>query len=185
MRNRSSHETTFIDRRGGKGGRIAKITSHGNQTDDPDNTSDVENEVVYTYNNLSQITESEQSHSGVVGGSTTSVQYGFYTSHTSGVYNNGVRLQTVTYPNGRIVYYGYSGTDTLYDRLHQTKRLIETDVNGTRLVDYDRTGSGMAVITDYTVPDIKLDLFQGTSGTYAGRDRFGRTIDQPGRSGSA
>ncbi|MCA9077759.1 MAG: hypothetical protein KDA93_22220 [Planctomycetaceae bacterium] len=51
------------------------ITSHGNQTDDPDNTSDVENQIVSTYNNLSQITESEQSHSGIVGGSTPSVQY--------------------------------------------------------------------------------------------------------------
>ena len=27
-------------------------------------------------------------------------------------------------------------------------------------------------------PDVKLNLFQGTAGTYAGRDRFGRVKDQ-------
>ena len=51
-------------------GRIAKITSHGNQTDDPDNTTDVKNQVVFTYSDLGQVTKSEQSHSGVVGGGT-------------------------------------------------------------------------------------------------------------------
>ncbi|MCA9076881.1 MAG: hypothetical protein KDA93_17780 [Planctomycetaceae bacterium] len=50
---------------------------YGNQTDDPDNTSDVENQIVYTYNNLSQVTKSEQLHSGVVGGSAPSVQITF------------------------------------------------------------------------------------------------------------
>lgn len=36
----------------------------------------------------------------------------------------------------------------------------------------------MIVIEDYEQPDVKLDLCGGTSGTYAGLDRFGRVIDQ-------
>src|SRR5690606_14634757 len=40
------------------------------------------------------------------------------------------------------------------------------------------TGAGRTVLADYPEPDVKLDYFQGTSGTYAGFDRFGRIIDQ-------
>ncbi len=159
-------------------GRLAKITSHGNQTDDPDNTTDVENQVAYTYNNLSQITKSEQSHSGVVGGSTPAVQYTFSTSINGTVFNNGNRLETLTYPNGRALYHNYGTANALDDRLNIPQKLKETNNSGTQLVQYSHTGSGRTVITDYLQPDIKLDLFQGTSGTYAGLDRFGRTIDQ-------
>ncbi|MGE0377986.1 MAG: RHS repeat domain-containing protein [Planctomycetaceae bacterium] len=56
--------------------------------------------------------------------------------------------------------------------------MCETNSSGPILVEYSHTGRGQTVITDYPQPDLKLDLYQGTSGTYAGLDRFARTIDQ-------
>ena len=43
---------------------------------------------------------------------------------------------------------------------------------------YSCTGSRRLGVEDFTHPDVKLDYFQGTSGTYAGLDRFGRVRDQ-------
>ncbi|WP_146602845.1 hypothetical protein [Novipirellula aureliae] len=158
-------------------GRVSKITSHGNQTDDPDNTSDVTNQIVFTYDDLGQVIESEQSHSGVVGGSTPSVQYTYDTSSASGLLENRSRLEKLTYPDGRVLYYDYGSSDGIDDLLSRPYRLRETNSSGTILAEYLYTGGGRTVVTDYQQPDLKLDLFQGTSGTYAGLDRFGRTIN--------
>ncbi|MBX3436148.1 MAG: RHS repeat-associated core domain-containing protein, partial [Planctomycetaceae bacterium] len=157
-------------------GRVSKLTSHGNQTDNPDDATSIQNQVVYTYNHLSQITQSEQSHQGAVS-SSPSVQYAYATSASGGVFNNDIRPITTTYPSGRVLFYGYSTLDGLEDRLSIPRVLRETDVNGAILVDYPHLGSGRTVITDYQQPDLKLDHYGGTSGTYAGLDRFGRTID--------
>jgi len=158
-------------------GRINKVTSHGNQTDDPDNTSDVKNQVVFTYDNLELVTKFDQSHSGAVGMSTPSVQYAYSMSATSGVFDDGPRLESLTYPSGRVLFYDYGTADMPADRLSVPEKLRETNGAGTILVEYSRTGSGAAVITDYQQPDLKLDLFGGTTGTYAGMDRFGRVVD--------
>ncbi len=158
-------------------GRVSKITSHGNQTDDPDNTSDVKNQIVFTHDDLGRVTKSEQSHSGVVGGSTPSVQYSYDTSATSGLFEDGARLEKITYPDGRVLFHDYGTSGGIDDLLSRTYRLRETNGTGTILVEYSHTGGGEAVVTDYQQPDLKLNLYGGTSGTYAGLDRFGRTID--------
>jgi RHS repeat-associated protein len=158
-------------------GRVAKITSHGNQTDDPDNTSDIKNQIVYTFNDLDQITRSEQSHSGAVGGSTPSVQYAYDTSAVSSIFDDGARMESVTYPNGRVLFSDYGTADTIEDRAGIVRRLREANGTGTILAEYSHTGSGSMMITDYQQPGLKLDLFGGTSGTYAGMDRFARSID--------
>jgi len=157
-------------------GRVAKITSHGNATDDPDNTSNVKNQIVYTRDGLGNILESEQSHSGVVS-SSPSVQYGYDTTSGSGLFTNNARPTALTYPNGRVLFGDFGAADSLTDRISALLRLRETNISGTILAEYSRTGSGQVVITDYPVPDLKQDLFGGTSGTYAGLDRFGRTKD--------
>ncbi len=158
-------------------GRVAKLTSHGNQTDDPDNSADIENQIVYTYNDLGQVTESEQSHDGAVSGSTPSVQYAYDHSATSGIFDDGTRLESVTYPDGRVLFSDYGASDEIDDRTGRIKRIRETSGTGTILAEYSKTGAGRIAVTDYQVPDLKLDLFGGTSGTYAGWDRFGRTTD--------
>ena len=158
-------------------GRGYKITSHGNQTDDPDNTTDITNQIVFSFNGLGSITKSEQSHSGAVGGSTPSVQYTYDTSVVSSIFDDGVRLESITYPDGRVLFYDYGTSDAFEDRVGVAKRLRETNGSGTTLVEYSRTGGNRKVMTDYQQPDLRLDLFGGTSSTYAGLDRFGRTID--------
>ncbi len=158
-------------------GRVSKITSHGNQTDDPDNTSDVKNQIVFTRDDLGRVTKSEQSHSGVVGGSTPSVQYSYDTSAASGLFDDGARLEKITYPDGRALFYDYGTSGGVDDLLFRTYRLRETNDTGTILVEYSSTSGGRMVITDYQQPDLKLNLYGGTSGTYTGLDRFGRTID--------
>jgi hypothetical protein len=158
-------------------GRVAKITSHGNQTDDPNNTTDIKNQVVYTYNDFGEITRSEQSHSGAVGGSTPSVQYAYDTSSVGSIFDNGARMESIIYPNGRVLFSDYGTANALEDRGGIVKRLRESNGTGTILAEYSHTGSGSTVLTDYQQPAVKLDLFGGTSGAYTGLDRFGRTVD--------
>ncbi|MFN8707534.1 MAG: RHS repeat domain-containing protein, partial [Planctomyces sp.] len=158
-------------------GRVAKITSHGNQTDDPNDTTDIENQVVYTYDDLGQVTKSEQSYSGAITGSTPSVQYAYDTSSTTSVFDDGARMESITYPDGRVLFFDFGTSDALEDRMGSVQRLREINSTGTILAEYSRTGAGAMTLTDYQQPDLKLDLFAGTSGTYARLDRFGRTID--------
>ena len=49
---------------------------------------------------------------------------------------------------------------------------------GDTLAQYSWVGLGTMVIEDFQQPDVKLDYFGGTSGSYAGFDRFDRVIDQ-------
>ncbi len=159
-------------------GRNTKITSHGNQTDDPDNTTDIANQIVYSYNGLHLVSKSQQSHQGAASGSSPDVDYGLDDSAVGGVYNDGARPFYLNYPDGRLLHFDYGTADALEDRFLTPQRLRETNGTGTILVEYSHAGSGRSMITDYQQPDVKLDLYQGTSGTYAGLDRFGRTIDQ-------
>jgi hypothetical protein len=76
------------------------------------------------------------------------------------------------------MFYGYYTDEEINDRLSRVFRLRETDVNGAVLTEYSYNGTNRLVTADYQVPDVKLDLYQGTPGTYAGYNRFGRTIRQ-------
>ncbi len=44
------------------------------------------------------------------------------------------------------------------------------------LVQYSYLGLGTIVVEDYPEPQVRLDYYGGSSGTYAGFDRFGRVI---------
>lgn len=91
--------------------------------------------------------------------------------------SDSARLESLTYPDGRVLFRDYGTADGLEDRLSTAMRLRETDGSGTILAEYSHTGGGAPVIVDYPQPDLELDLFGGTSGSYAGLDRFRRTID--------
>jgi len=49
---------------------------------------------------------------------------------------------------------------------------------GAAVSEYTYLGLGTMVIEDFPEPDVKLDYWGGTSGTYAGFDRFGRVVEQ-------
>lgn len=68
--------------------------------------------------------------------------------------------------------------DTFYNKNSLVRKLRETSSAGNELVTYDYSGAGSQPVTDLVEPDIKLDLEGGTSGTYSGVDRYGRTKQQ-------
>ena len=159
-------------------GRQEIITSYSND----DGTGTVENQVVLSFNQLSQATQSWQSHQGAavtVGmGQSPSVIYSYDATVSSDVFTNGHRLKDTTYPSGRVIFNDYGTAGEINDLLHRVKRIRETDGSGTILVEYSHNGGGgMPVVVDYQTPHVKLDLYQGTTGTYAGLDRFGQLKD--------
>jgi RHS repeat-associated protein len=158
-------------------GRVLTVTSYSNN----DGTGTVRNQVKYTYDiTLGLLTKSEQSHEGAVAGGTPAVDYAYDTTASSSVYTNGLRQKSTTYPDGRVMHMTYGTAEGIADKLNRIE-LIEADSGGspgTDLVQYGYNGTGRLAVADYLVPDVKLDLYQGTAGTYAGYDRFGRVVKQ-------
>ena len=71
------------------------------------------NEVQFTYNEFGQATPDYQAHGGPVKTSTTpKVQYGYASGSA-----NTIRPTAITYPNGRVMTYGYGSTDSMSDAL--------------------------------------------------------------------
>ncbi|MFM7213877.1 MAG: RHS repeat-associated core domain-containing protein [Verrucomicrobiota bacterium] len=154
-------------------GLLDKLTSYDNQ--DP-NLGTIVNEVAYTYNGFGQVTYEYQSHSGVVGGSTPSVQY----AYTDGSANH-ARRTSVTYPAGTVISVDYGTAGAADDVLNRVKQLKNST---TVLVDYSYLGKQQVVIGNYSgEPGVELTYYtSGGSGDagdqYTGLDRFGRIIDQ-------
>jgi RHS repeat-associated protein len=96
------------------------------------------------------------------------------------VYTHGRRLKNVRYPNGRLVHYRYGaegGRDDMISRL-ATIHDDSGGLPGQALASYAYSGLGRLAVEEFPQPEVRLDYFQGTSGAYAGFDRFGRTKDQ-------
>jgi RHS repeat-associated protein len=144
----------------------------------------VVNDIQYSYyNDMRMVATTYQSHAGAVNTSTTlNVQYTYDTTATSSVYSNQLRLQTEVHPNARSIYYDYgssSSTTAAYNALSNVREIWDGSPSGTGLALYDYSGAASRLaLATYPQPSFKLDHFEGTSGTYAGLDRFGRTIDQ-------
>jgi hypothetical protein len=142
----------------------------------------VVNQVLDTYNGLSQLTGEYQEHNGAVNTATSpEVQYAYI--EMSGGQNNS-RPISITYPNGRKIDYLYStGVDSNISRLSS----IVDDSAGTTLEAY--TYLGLATIVQQARPQANTELtyIQQTGETnlmndggdqYTGVDRFGRVVDQ-------
>jgi RHS repeat-associated protein len=148
-------------------GLIETVTSTNSATA---GSGTVVNQVALAYNTFSELTEEQQSHSGAVGGSTPSVQYAYDTGGSS---SNEIRLNQLTYPNGRAVSYNFaSGMDSILNRITSISDTIAT------LAEYTYLGAGTVVRITYAQPSVWLDLWGGTSGTFNGLDQFNRIIDQ-------
>ncbi|MEM1353906.1 MAG: LamG-like jellyroll fold domain-containing protein [Planctomycetota bacterium] len=163
--------TTYTTR-----GQVNTLTSHSSTT----GSGGEVNQVLFEYNDFGQLTSDWQEHDGAVtttGGSASKrVQYAYADGASA---SNQIRPTSITYPDsgsgGRVIDYNYGpsggGTDKL-NRIHAIKD------GSTNLVEYKYLGGGRAVVADYTEPNVKLDLWGSTVGTYDGLDRFGRVIDQ-------
>jgi len=170
-------------------GMRESVTSYDNATV---GSGSIVNDTKFAYNGFGQLTADYQSHSGAVNsGSSPKVQY----AYASGSANT-IRPTTVTYPNGRVVTYGYDSSNSMADALSRVAAVIDDDGGATHLADYSYLGSGSPsprwgegrgegiVETDYTQPDVRYTLV-GTAGgddpdtgdIYRGLDRFGRVKD--------
>ena len=143
-------------------------------------SGDAVNQCLFAYNDFGQLTTDYQEHSGEVNTSTTpKVQYGYADGS-----DNTIRQLTLTYPNGRVLTYGYGASDGIDDAISRIASLIDDDVSSTHLADYSFVGQGQFVVGDYTEPDVKYTLVNlagtndpDTGDIYSGWDRFGRVKD--------
>lgn len=142
-------------------------------------TSTIVNEVQYEYDDMGMVTTSYQSNSGAVNTSTTpKVQYGYDAGKDTGssTFNNGYRLNQITYPDGTAIKYEYGSSGSIADYLNRIET-IENSTDSEDLVEYYYTGSaGRLVEANYPTPGIKLTYSE--SSDYDGLDRFGRVTDQ-------
>ena len=137
----------------------------------------IANQVQQSYDGLSQLTGEYQSHSGaVVPGTTPQVQYQ-YNEMSDG--KNNSRLESMTYPNGRVVDYNYSaGLDNSISRLSSL-----SDSSGV-LEAYTYLGLSTVVQRAHPQTSVNLTYISPTGSTgdagdkYTGLDRFGRVADQ-------
>ena len=147
-------------------GNVALTTSYSSTTDDP---ADIVNQVADTYNGFGMLTEEQQSVSGAVTSSTPAVLY----SYANGTATP-TRLTGITYPNGRVLTYGYDpGADIAVGRVSYL-----ADSDGTQLVDYYYLGLGQIDDVSSPQPGIDLNLGQkGSNGQLDCVDQFNRATD--------
>jgi len=150
-------------------GMVSTITSYNDAgTGTP---GSVLNEVAFTYNDFGQLISDAQQHDGPVTGASLDVQYG-YASGAGG--SNQIRPTSLTYPNGRVIDYSYGTSGGMDDKLNRLQAIKD---GFTTLAAYSHLGMGTVVRVDYTEPQVRLDLWGGTAGSYTGLDRFNRVVD--------
>ncbi len=164
-------------------GRLVTITSHGNYTEDPNDTTNVVNQVKKVYDSFGNLTKEYQAHGQAVDGNSLYVEYAYDDTLDGNAYAKGMRRKFTRYPNGRAIHYTYGNANGISDRLSRVETIAEAlssdsnqpDANNP-IATYNFIGAGRLVIEDYPIPDVKLEYFEGTSGTYPGLDRFGRVV---------
>jgi hypothetical protein len=98
---------------------------------------------------------------------------------------NTIRATSLTYPDGRDITYDYGTSGANDDATSRVASIVDDDFGATHLADYEYLGLSAIVEVDYTEPDVRYRLYDGTaSGTdpdtgdiYRGLDRFGRVKD--------
>jgi YD repeat-containing protein len=141
------------------------------------------NQVQRDFNGLSQLTSEWQSHAGAVTGTTPRVQYA-YSEMASGA--NHSRLTSMTYPNGQVITFNYTGSEN-----NTISRLSDIVRSGTTVEDIDYLGLATPVRLDHP-GGLQLRYIRTTGeplgeagDQYTGLDRFGRIVDQRWRDGAS
>jgi len=162
-------------------GMIQRVTSYDNATP---GQGTAYNDVFYTYNDFGQLTRDYQRH---IIYEIQLDQYGIpsdgtpYVEYTYAGPEHGLRLESVRYPNGRLVHYTYGEEDSTADVLNRLDAICDDSTQypgtpGEMLAAYSYLGLGTIVAEDYQTPGVKLD-YVGT-GNYSGLDQWGRVVDQ-------
>ncbi|HZL35880.1 MAG TPA: RHS repeat-associated core domain-containing protein, partial [Tepidisphaeraceae bacterium] len=141
------------------------------------------NQVQDEYNGLGELTTQYQELNGVVNTSTSAkVQYAYSDPTT------GSRLMTITYPNQRILHYGYDNNpvDNAIGRVDYQADDNGSGGVGSHLADYSYLGLS-TIVDQADANGVSLSAIHQTGDTlsssdggdqYTGLDRFGRNIDQ-------
>jgi RHS repeat-associated protein len=156
-------------------GLVQNITSYDNPMP---GSGTVVNDVELAYTSFQQLATDYQSHSGAVDTSATpNVAYAYADASA-----NTVRLNTITYPNGRVLNYAYGTTGSIDDLRDRVTGL--GDATTTSMVAYTRFGLDRTVVVQYPEPDIEMTYIKlsgepvGDGGDqYTGLDRFNRVVD--------
>lgn len=155
-------------------GRVSAVTSRDSATKDSGN---VVNESKFTYNGFDQLIKDEQEYDGAVDGSTLAVDY-VYSESTA---NNHSRRTRITYPNGRNVDLDYGSGGSTGDAFSRVAAL-KSSVANKSYVEYTYAGLHNLVGRDakplQVGNDTKLNYDFGTAGQLAGKDLFGRIVQQ-------
>jgi RHS repeat-associated protein len=140
------------------------------------------NQVKTTFDGWGNVIKSEQDHAGAVSGSTPSIQYSYADGASAGVAKY-VRLDTVTYPNGRVIKYNYNTTGSDDDVLSRVDTIRDNTLSKD-LVEYNWVGA-YDLAGEEKHPSVSggLTLTWGFGGNLMlGWDRFGRILKHQWRS---
>ena len=151
-------------------GRLETITSFDAATG-----GDVVNQIAYEYDGWGNVTSSQQAHDGAVSTGTPAVEYAYADGAVDGQAKY-VRLSSVTYPDGRVVKYGYGSADDLLSRVYRITDAAASEV----YARYSYLGAGTMVSVEHPAVQGGLTLCydRDGDGTYGGWDRFGRIVEQ-------
>jgi RHS repeat-associated protein len=149
-------------------------------------------QVMDVYDGFGKLQTEYQQHGGPVSTTGTISQNVQYT-YTEGSSGNNDRLLSMTYPNGRVLNYGYDNS-TLDNSISRADYLSDGSgsASGTHLEDYSYLGLGTIVQRGHPQTNVNLSYiyqsgdtnYLGSSGKgdggdqYVGLDRFGRVVDQ-------
>ena len=136
-----------------------------------------------SYDGFGQMTADAQSHAGaVVSGTTPQAAYAYADGSA-----NQVRPTSVTYPNGRVVYYSYNDagdTAGVSAAINRVSAICSAATRGTSdanvIAAYTYVGAGHAYAVTYPTPQLGLTYGNASVGATAfpGWDPFGRVATQ-------
>jgi YD repeat-containing protein len=126
--------------------RVSTVTSYDAATG-----GTAVNQVAYTYDSWGNVASSRQAHDGEVGENSPAVAYA-YDDGASGNEAKYVRLTSVTYPSGRVVYYNYpaDGVGAVLSRLSEIADDDDLENENREIyAQYTYLGAGTIVTVDH------------------------------------
>ena len=157
-------------------GRPAKITSHANSTDNPEDTTDIVNQNLLAYDGYGNLAREWQAVSGAVDTNSPFVAYNYASDNAAGATH--ARKTQLLYPAHTpqaevSVHYLYGPAGSIGDRLARPETLANADSRGQNdahvIADYRYNGVGHMATKSYPIPQLQLT---------PGHDRFGRVVAQ-------
>jgi RHS repeat-associated protein len=159
-------------------GLLQNVTSYNSSTP---NSGTVINDVLLQYNTYQQLQNDYQSHSGAVNTGTTPLVSYAYANGSA----NTVRLNSITYPNGRVLTYDYGTSGSNDDLLSRVTGLSDSATSSINpLIGYTWLGLDTSVVVAYNQPAVQMTYIKLSGETngpggdqYNGLDLFNRVVD--------